>query len=31
MIKYRKAACTVFLKMNSSLFETCRKQYNWNH
>jgi len=29
MIKYRKAACTVFLMMNTQFFETCRRQYNW--
>jgi len=29
MIKCRKAACTFFLMMNTWLFETCRRQYNW--
>jgi len=29
MMKYHKAACTDFLMMNSQLFKTCWKQYNW--
>jgi len=29
MIKYHKAACTVFMTMDIWLFETCQKQYNW--
>jgi hypothetical protein len=29
MIKYRKAACTVFLMMNTCLFETCPRKCNW--
>jgi hypothetical protein len=28
-IKYRKAACTVFLTLNTKLFETYRRQYSW--
>jgi len=29
MLKYHKAACTIFLRMNTWLFETCRGKYNW--
>jgi len=28
MKKYHKTVCKVFLKMNTWLFETCRRQYN---
>jgi hypothetical protein len=27
--KYHKTACTVFLRMNTWMFETCPRHYNW--